>query len=119
MISNKIEEHRTRLGLTQNELAQKIGCSRTTIAKYESGNREPGLEVVRKLANIFNTTTDELLESNFSSISNTTEKMQDQEITNILNMILRLDKRDYSEVCGFIKGLLLNEKYDSKKDMFG
>lgn len=39
-MKNKIKEYRQRKGLTQIELAQKSGVSRTVIAQLESGVRD-------------------------------------------------------------------------------
>ena len=46
-----IKQKRKAAGLTQEELAQKIGCATITIRQYESGKREPSIIVVGKLAN--------------------------------------------------------------------
>lgn len=37
MMQNKIEIYRKRKGLTQEQLAAKLGVSRQTITKWESG----------------------------------------------------------------------------------
>ena len=41
-LSEKIKAIRTAEGLSQNELCEIIGLSRSTLAKYESGKFEPG-----------------------------------------------------------------------------
>lgn len=46
-----IKQKRKAAGLTQEELAQKIGCATITIRQYESGKREPSIIVLGKLAN--------------------------------------------------------------------
>ncbi|QNT25295.1 helix-turn-helix transcriptional regulator [Ralstonia solanacearum] len=40
---DRLAEERNRLGLSQNEMAQKGGVSARTYAYYESGEREPGV----------------------------------------------------------------------------
>jgi transcriptional regulator with XRE-family HTH domain len=50
-----------RKGMTQEELAAKLGLSRFAIAKYESGEREPALSTLTKIADLFNTSTDYIL----------------------------------------------------------
>lgn len=47
--------------VTQLQLAEIIGVDRTTVAKYETGAREPDLETLCKLAEALNVSTDELL----------------------------------------------------------
>lgn len=45
---------RLREGLSQTELANKVGVSKSTIAMYESGNRNPSYEIEEALADFFN-----------------------------------------------------------------
>lgn len=42
---------RETLGLTQQELANKCGVIRQTIAEYESGRIKPSVEVAKRLGN--------------------------------------------------------------------
>ena len=46
---------------SQQEVADKIGISRVSLGYYESGDRKPDIEVLSKLSNYFNVTTDYLL----------------------------------------------------------
>lgn len=47
--------------MTQAELAATIGVDRTTVAKYETGDREPDLYTLCKIADALDVSTDELL----------------------------------------------------------
>jgi repressor LexA len=60
---------RNQKGLTQQELADQVGVTRTTIANYESGLRDPSTPIVRKIAEVLGVTTDFLLETELSSQS--------------------------------------------------
>ena len=51
---------RERDGLSQSELAEKMGLSKATIGMYESGRREPNFETEEKLADFFYVTLDVL-----------------------------------------------------------
>lgn len=46
---------RMRDGLSQSELAKKLGLSASTISMYEVGKREPDFETEEKIADFFNT----------------------------------------------------------------
>lgn len=47
--------------LKQEELAQKINISKSAIGMYERNEREPSFEILEKLANYFEVSTDFLL----------------------------------------------------------
>lgn len=46
---------RMREGLSQSELAEKLGMSASRISMYEVGKREPDFESEEKIADFFNT----------------------------------------------------------------
>ena len=48
-------------GLTQSELAERLGTTQQTIARWETGKAEPNLAALRDLAVCLNTTVDRLL----------------------------------------------------------
>lgn len=45
-----VRECREKLGLTQQDLAQKVGLSQETISQYEIGTRVPNINVAREIA---------------------------------------------------------------------
>ena len=49
-----IKYYRKRAGLSQSDLADKLGVARTTIASYEQGRRHPDFETEEKIADFFN-----------------------------------------------------------------
>lgn len=59
-IRNRIRENRKRLGISQEQLAEIIDCSREHIARIENGKINIGLENFIKLAQVFQVTLDEL-----------------------------------------------------------
>lgn len=60
MEPNKISYYRKKMGLTQEELAGKINISRSSIAQYENGARNPNEETLEKMSELFNCFTSEL-----------------------------------------------------------
>ena len=58
---NYIFSLRTRAGLSQSELAEKVGVTNKAVSKWEVGKAKPGVETIRKLAALFEVSVDELL----------------------------------------------------------
>lgn len=56
-----LKKKRKQKKLTQVELAEKIGVSTRTISQYEENNRFPRKETLKKLADFFECTIDELI----------------------------------------------------------
>ena len=52
-VATKIREYRKLHGLTQRELGNKIGTKHNTISGYESGTSEPELDLLFKIATVF------------------------------------------------------------------
>lgn len=61
MLENKVKLARVAKGdLTQQELADKVGCSRQTIHSIESGKFVPSVELALRLARELNVKVEEL-----------------------------------------------------------
>lgn len=63
MLGEKIAEQRKKLGLSQEELAEKLNISQKSISKYELGDRKPQYKVLVRMAEYFGVTVDYLLRS--------------------------------------------------------
>lgn len=50
----RVKALRTRNKMTQTELAEKLGVSKSIISAYEKGTRTPAFETIVKLSDIFN-----------------------------------------------------------------
>lgn len=61
MLGEKIKKYRENKNMTQNEVADILGVKSATISKYESNTLEPNIESIKKLAEIFEISIDELL----------------------------------------------------------
>ena len=58
----KITFYRKKNGLSQEELAEKIGVSRQAVSKWETGDALPEITKLKALADTFNVTVDFLLD---------------------------------------------------------
>lgn len=54
--------YREKMGITQSELAKKLGVTQPAIAQWENGVRKPDIYMLKKIADVLKCTTDELLE---------------------------------------------------------
>ncbi|WP_368489915.1 helix-turn-helix domain-containing protein [Clostridium sp. BJN0013] len=83
--------------MSQAELAEKLGVTQQATSKYENGNREPDIEILKLLSSIFNVSIDYLLGG-----------------TNIRNHdnthITPKEHEDKEEVVEELRGRLLNTK---------
>jgi len=63
MLGERIAEQRKKLGLSQEELEEKLNISQKSISKYELGDRKPQYKVLVRMAEYFGVTVDYLLRS--------------------------------------------------------
>ncbi len=96
-IADTIRHHRKRLGLTQEQLAERIGVSFQAVSKWECAAAVPDLSLIVVLANFFDITTDTLLGVDI-------EKKQER-VNAILAEYNRLsnlgkDKEKFDYICG-------------------
>ncbi len=61
LFGQRLRELRLKKGLTQKELANKLGVSPSAIGMYEQGRREPENALLSELCRILDTTTDYLI----------------------------------------------------------
>lgn len=66
IIGEKIKTLRKERKLTQKELAYKVGVTASTITKYETGQLEPNLETLNRIADTFNISISNLIDNNNS-----------------------------------------------------
>lgn len=61
ILADKIVDERKLMGLSQEELAERLGVSRQAVSKWESAQSMPDLQRVIQLAELFGVSTDYLL----------------------------------------------------------
>ena len=47
-LEERLKGLRMRLGLSQEQMAERLGVSRTTVSNYENGSSKPGQEAIQK-----------------------------------------------------------------------
>ena len=58
---DRIKQLRIQKSLTQEQIAKRLWVTKSTISAYEMGTKYPSLDMLIKLAAMFNVTTDYLL----------------------------------------------------------
>ena len=59
-MNNRIKEYRTRLNLTQEDLAKMVNVRRETIVFLEKNKYNPSLRLAFDIARVFETTIEEI-----------------------------------------------------------
>ena len=75
MVGSEIKKLRKRKKITQDDLAQWLGVSRKTIAMWETGKRELKVTTLKKIAQVFGTTMDEIITQNNNNLTKKGEMM--------------------------------------------
>lgn len=60
-VANNIKFLWKEKGYTQDEMAKLIGVSQAAIGNWETGTREPNLQMITKIARFFSVSLDDLL----------------------------------------------------------
>lgn len=58
---NRLKHLRTKSGVTQAQLAERLGLTKSVISAYETGLRMPSYEILIQISRIFKVSTDYLL----------------------------------------------------------
>lgn len=86
MIADKIKLLREKQGITQAELARRLGVTRSGVNAWEMGITIPSTQYVVELAMLFNVSSDYLLDIE-KSATVSVEGLTDREIAAVLEVI--------------------------------
>lgn len=59
-LTNRLKEHRAKIGINQQQLGQMVGASRQTISLIERGDYSPSVTLALKIAAIFSVPVEEV-----------------------------------------------------------
>ena len=105
MVSNRLRELRKKKGLTQVELAERLGVTQTAIYKLETGASDLDTKWMERLSKILNVRPYELLP----------KEWQPQEITEEEKQLLELFRKKTSIVDSTIQTEDKANRYKSKQ----
>ena len=61
MLHERIKEQRAEKGYTLKYVAEQLNVTIRSICRYESGEREPSIDMLRKLCDFYDVTADYLI----------------------------------------------------------
>ena len=64
-IGNNIKEQRSKLGLTQKDVAEKLNVTAQAVSRWENEDVEPSIDTLKQLSSLFNVSLDEFLNNNY------------------------------------------------------
>lgn len=85
ILADKIINLRKKSGMSQEELADKIGVSRQAVSKWESMQSIPDLDKILKMSKLFNVSTDFLLKDELE-VEETREEIEEKSDRKIVTM---------------------------------
>lgn len=102
-IGDKIIQLRKQNNFSQADLAKKIGASRTIVGNYERNSNTPSIDMIVKIAKVFNVSVDYLLgEGKLSSY--------DKEVLKRMEDIEQLDQETRKKLFFLIDNVIQNYK---------
>lgn len=101
----KLKSLRELRGWSQEELAKRLGVSRSKIGNYEQGTREPGFEDLEAFADIFNVPIGYLVDD---------APVIPPQILKYAEIIMNLSPESQEEAMNFVD-FLENKKKEDKK----
>ena len=103
MIGNKLKSLRKEQNAKLDDLAKELSISVQAYYKYENNVNEPNLENVKRLANFFHITTDELLGNQTNLIN--LEALEPQKCA-IIKKVLNMKNNHLNRLDDFISGMI-------------
>lgn len=77
---DRLKESRIKAGLTQEQLAEKLGIAKSTLSGYESGNREPTVATIAKILEILNIDANYLYQDETKILTDLVISLDDKEL---------------------------------------
>ena len=107
-IGEQIQKLRKDNNLNQTQLAEKIGVSLTQLQRYENKGVQPPADILKKLADTFNTSIDFLIYGD--SEQKAQQSIKDNELLSQFKAVEQLDSKDKSTIKDIIDAFIKRSK---------
>ena len=108
----RLTASREAKGLTKEKLGKVVGVHHSQIGRYEKGEASPSAEVLKKMANALNVSTDYLMNGSTSDLAQ--ENIQDKTLINQFNRISELSEDNKTVVSKLIDAFLFQQEMKQK-----
>lgn len=112
VIGNNIRFLREKINLTQQQLADKLNVSFTTISSWETGNSEPKMGMLERIATIFSCDKTDIMDDELKVMYS--DIIRRNEIKELLR---HLSKDDLIKVHDYIT-LIISSKFNNQDNLF-
>lgn len=118
MFSERFKSERKKLGLTQQQISNKLGISRSNVANWENGVNEASNDMLLKCSELFGCTVDYLLGK--SKYRNFDEYLKENknEIENEMKVLRSIKKDTYNELNLDVVPAFNKEDFDDENFIF-
>ena len=107
-VGAQIQRLRKENSLNQSQLATKIGVSLTQLQRYENKGVQPPADILKKLADTFNTSIDFLVYGD--SEQKAQQSIKDNELLSQFKEVEQLDSKDKSTIKDIIDAFIKRSK---------
>lgn len=91
---DRLKHLRQDAALTQQQLAERIGVTKSTVSYYELSERAPSPEMLIKLAGVFHVTTDQLLGVEHGGISVDVSGLDSEDVKLVRQVVAALRRKN-------------------------
>lgn len=109
-IGQNIKKYRKEIGLTQTQLAKKLGIIQSNIHRWEADKIIPSIETIKKLAETLDISVDGLL---FTEKERKRLRVTDKELLDKLKDLAKLTPEDRTTIVNLIDALKVRAQKNS------
>jgi transcriptional regulator with XRE-family HTH domain len=112
LFGRRLKAAREAKEYTKDKLGKLVGIHHSQIGRYEKGEASPSAEVLKKLANALDASTDFLMNGTTSDLA--AESIQDKTLINQFNRVAELSEEDKKIVSALIDAFLFQQEMRQK-----
>lgn len=105
--TTRLTKCRENLGFSKQKTARLIGVSQPAYLRYESGERQPSIQVIKEIAKVLNTSVDYLIGASNKSTPDFIEinKKSDKTLFQIVEQCSNMDEKHQELLLEYIREL--------------